>query len=187
MAKKQSAIDARIATLTGQRDELQGKLDAFKKPLVSATMNGDAKKLNEIRTSMKQLEADRQQVLVEIDMLEGTHITGDEALYNAVHEKAEAHSKAIQAYQDAKKQIFNLASKHEEAYHHLQNETKHWNLGGGHPVNLTEINEHYHREGYAKINTQAAQDQADADAEDEKRRNTFIYDGTRRATQIIGE
>lgn len=92
-------------------------------------------------------------------MLENTHITGDEDLYNKVVEKNTVHVKLREAYFNAKVEAYRLAEEKIEAYEKIQNRTQNFYAGGGYGVNMQELDRHFNFEKYAEIE-KAASEQA---------------------------
>lgn len=149
---RESLIKARIAELIKNRDALQTKIEAFKKPLVAATVTKDNSKLSEIKEHMKALEADRRQITDEIEMLQGAHVTGDPELYDDAVEKNARFLEAKEQYIEARGALFDIAAEQERIYSRIKGaysmpgpyaalaeDTR-----GGRGPDMEELSDHYH-------------------------------------------
>lgn len=177
--EKSKTVSARLEELKEQRDKYQEKIEALKKPLVSATVAGNQQKLENIKKEMRELGADMLQVSTEIEMLENTHMSGDEELYNTVLEKSAIHAKLRAIYLAAKKKVYELAVEKIKSYEKIQHETYNYDLGGGYGVNIDELKRDFHFEKYAKLEEQTKKENAAREADTEKARHTFYFGGSR--------
>lgn len=157
--EKEEKVNNRIASLIKQRDGYQAKIEAFKKPLVAATVAGDSKKLDSIKSGMKELEADKLQVSTEIEMLQSTHMCGDAELYNDVIAKHEHFRKLLDAYWQARASVHVFAGSREDTYNKINDKTG-GRYGGGHGPDMEKLDRHYHAEEWAKINAKDAEETA---------------------------
>jgi chaperonin cofactor prefoldin len=146
VAEKEEKIKVRITALIKQRDELQSKIGTLKKSLVSATISGDVKKLEDIKANMRALEVDKAQVADEISLLESTHVHGDEALFNKALEMAAEHENLSNAYRAAKVEVYNLACDREKTFRRIQERAQNFHAGGGNGINVEEIKKHFYSE-----------------------------------------
>lgn len=149
--EKEIKVAERIKELKEHFEGCETRIEAFKKPLVAATVAGDHDKLDSIKAKMKELEVEKLQLSTEIGMLENTHITGDEDLYNKVVEKNAVHVKLREAYINAKEEAYRLAKDRIEDYEKIQKRTQNLRAGGGYGVNMQELDRHFHFEKYAEI------------------------------------
>ncbi len=188
--EKKEKVDARIADLTKQRDQLQAKIETFKQPLVKATASGDSKKLAEIKNSMKDIEAERSQVSEEIGLLQSAHISGEPELYETALKKAEEFCSKRESYWAAKDKVHSFALEMINVYENISKNVQRLSYngrhsGGGYDIPVDELKRHFHYEEYAKAEELAAKEKADREAEAEKSQHTQICDGERRIVQII--
>lgn len=141
---KEQKITARIEVLKKKQTECDAKIEALREPLISANLSGDSQRLQAIQTEMKALQAEKAQLVTEIDMLSEAHVPGDRELYEEVVKKNAIHASKREAYLSAKKEAYLLALDRIEAFEKLKRETKHYELGGGYGVNMARIREHFH-------------------------------------------
>ncbi len=159
-AQSKAKVTARIEALIKQRDACQAKIAAFKKPLASATVRGDGKKLAAIKADMKELEADKTQISTELEMLQSTHIAGDVDLYTRVIQENQRTSELREQYRTAKKKVYQFALDMLEAYQAIKQATSNYDLGGGIGADLDKLDKHFNHEKYAEIAAQSAAEEA---------------------------
>lgn len=147
--EKEIKVAARIEELNQQRDYYQTQIDSLKKPLVAATVAGKGKKLDNIKANMKEYEINKIQISTEIEMLETTHINGDEENYNEFMEKDAMYKKLRNDYRLAKRKAYEFAEEMIETYEAIKKDTILYNIGGGHETKVDEINKHFYFEKYA--------------------------------------
>lgn len=150
--EKERKITARIEELNQQKDYCQTQIDSLKKPLVAATVAGNGKELDNIKANMKEYEINKIQISTEIEMIETTHINGDEELYNVFMEKDAMYKKLRNDYRSAKRKAYELAGEMVEEYEAIKKDTTLYNIGGGYETKVDEINKHFYFEKYAEFN-----------------------------------
>ena len=155
VAEQEQKIAARIELLKKEHISIQAKIDELKKPLIAATVSDDAKKLVDIKDSLKSLEADKLQLSTEIERLESFHVIGDEALYTDVVKKNAHFLETQKAYEEARKRAYKLAVLREESYQAIQRETKHYWTNAAYGPDMKKLEKHFNFEKYAKLEQEA--------------------------------
>lgn len=173
--EKEKKVAERVNELKEHLEYCESNIEAFKKPLVEATVVGDREKLDSIKSSMKELEIEKDQLSTEIDMLESTHMSGDEDLYNKVVEKSTIHKNLSEVYSSAKAEAYGLAGERIVGFEKIQNRTQNFYAGGGNGPNMGELERHFHFEKYAKLKEQADKELAACEAEQGRRSRTTYF------------
>ena len=164
---KAAAIKGRIAMLNKRRDEYQKEIDALKKPLVSATVDGDKAELDRIKARMKELEADKAQAMTEIEMLQSAYVTGDAELYEAIMAKNDHYQETLSLYRAARELVHELAREKEEAFKTIREETGGL-YHGRYVQDFEKLYGHYHAEERAKADAAWTEKEAERKAAKEK-------------------
>ena len=177
--EKGERIKNRILLLSKQKESYQSKIDAFKQPLIAATVAGDNASLQKIKASMKALEADKQQIFDELELLKSSHFSGDSELYDAVFVKDEYHAKLRANYLKAQDETWKVARAMVERWENIEERTLNWeSRGGGSRLNLEKLEKHYHFDEWEKEEA-AERETAKAKAGAKKVRDarTAVYRG----------
>lgn len=154
---KQRKIKDRVEELKTQLEECEAKVEALKKPLVSATVSGDNQQIKEVKDRMKAQELERMQLTTEIDMLTNAHITGNEDLYDMVVEKNNVYENLRKDYVSAKAEAHKLAGERIKGYEKIQNRAKHFYAGGGNGPDMDALDKHFFHEKHEKLKKEADQ------------------------------
>lgn len=162
---KQKKITSRIELLKKQRNTFQAQIEALKKPLLSATVSGNAQKLTELKASMKALEADKIQVSTELEMLESAHMSGADELYNDVVKKNDRYAAALDAYQKSMRKVYEFALKREETYNTIHRETQFYSTIPAYGPKMEELRKHYNFDEQERIRAEVARQEAALEAE----------------------
>ena len=153
--KKEEKVAARVAKLNEQRIALQAKIGEYKYPLTNATANGDTDALDKIRSAMRALEAEKAQVVSEIELLESAYIRGDDTLYKAVELKNNRFLELKNAVLEAGRMIERdqyLEKRFEKITTFLHYFTCEYTCGTslGAGANMEKLNNHYNAEQLAE-------------------------------------
>lgn len=162
---KQKKIASRIELLKNQRNTFQSQIEALKKPLLSATVSGNAQKLAELKASMKTLEADKIQVSTELEMLESAHMNGAEEFYNNVVEKNDRYVAALDAYQKSMRKVYEFALKKVETYNTIHRETQYYSCIPVYGPKMEDLKNHYNFDEHERIRAEVARREAALEAE----------------------
>ena len=87
--KRAAAIADRVGNLREDISDIDEKISSFGPALAQATISGDSAALEAIQKEIADLESRKTANKAQIGLLGETHISGDEALYQAADEAAE--------------------------------------------------------------------------------------------------
>lgn len=151
--KKEQKVIKQIVVLKKQLSNLQAEIDAYKYPFTTATANGDDEELDNIRSAMKSLAADKAQVESEIEMLQDAFIRGDDALYSDTVAKNDLFLTLKKATQEVMKTVANCGySKRYESIEHLCKLcASDYTIGAtaGTGADMERLDKHYNAEQHA--------------------------------------
>ena len=87
--KRAAAIADRVGNLREDISDIDEKISSFGPTLAQATISGDSAALEAIQKEIADLESRKAADKAQIGLLGETHVSGDEALYQAADEAAE--------------------------------------------------------------------------------------------------
>lgn len=87
--KRAAAIADRVGNLRTEISDMEERISSFGPALAQATISGDSAALDAIQKEIADLESRKAANKAQIGLLGETHVSGDEALYQAADEAAE--------------------------------------------------------------------------------------------------